>query len=222
MRPSLQALVAVTGFVGQASAQAYFGTVDAQLDACGSPENFIELGCFPDFTTVAEPDFFPFRPTGYIANNPSRSFPGWDPGSLIDNTQTSLDCARVCRGFGYRYSAQRNNNCNCGNQLPAEYETPLPDDSSCNVECTGDAGQTCGGGSSATIFVDPTFADPASVPRVARNEEVAEFYEYLGCYFLNNFPTQDALSAVLLPTIDDCFEYCAGLAYPLVFGFPAA
>ena len=80
-----QALVAAA-LLSVANAQGFFGSVTAEIDACGS-DNFINLGCHPNFLANAGL-FFSFNPQGYNPDNLALSFPGWDPGSTLNNTVT--------------------------------------------------------------------------------------------------------------------------------------
>lgn len=214
-------LLAVSSFLGIVEAQAYYGTLSRELASCGS-DNFVYLGCFPNFETQAGNQYFPFDPTGYNPPGPSRSFPGWDPNSNYNNTVTPLDCSRACRGFGYKFASLRDNSCKCGIQLPLGY---LPgSDAACNVPCKGDQRQTCGGGSDAQLYLDPTFAAnsqvPIPVPVTNGNPTIANYYQYLGCFFTpEGFPTQDSRANTLRPTIQDCLNYCAGLGYAYAYGY---
>ncbi|EGO51916.1 hypothetical protein NEUTE1DRAFT_89724 [Neurospora tetrasperma FGSC 2508] len=209
-------VVAAAGLLGFVNGQAYFGTYQDTVTKCGS-DNFIYLGCYGNFLANAG-DFFRFGPEGYNAADLSLSFPGWDPGSDWDSTQTPLDCARTCRAYGYKYSAMRDNNCNCGLQLPAA-AAPNSDTSACNAQCSGDSTQTCGGGLNAQVYLDPSFAAPDQVPITPRNADLGSTYKHLGCYSSRGFATQDDVRArPLVDDIETCFETCAGLGYPLVFG----
>lgn len=212
-----QALVAATGLLSAANAQGFFGTVQAQLDTCGS-DNFISLGCFGNFILNAGA-LFSFTPTDFNPQNPSFSFPGFDPGSRFNNTITPLSCARVCRGYGYKFAAVRNNVCSCGLQLPTGYAAAP--NTVCNLPCNGDQAQTCGGTVDAQIYVDPTFAGNALVPATNSNPGLANFYRHLGCYNSpTGFPTQDVRAPALVLDIDVCFALCAGMGYPLVTAKP--
>ncbi|KAK4168672.1 WSC domain-containing protein 1, partial [Cladorrhinum sp. PSN259] len=221
----LALLLTVSSFWGIVDAQAYFGTVGRERFFCGS-DNFYYLGCFPTFETSAGNTYFPFDSTSYSPAHPVRNFPGWDPGTNYNSTVTPLDCARVCRGFGYKFSALRDNNCKCGLQLPLGY---LPGaDANCDVPCGGDNSQTCGGGSSAQIYLDPTFAANIQVPipvpglETAGNPTLGIYYQYLGCYYTpDGFPTQDSRATILLTSggMQGCLNYCAGLGYPMAYGF---
>jgi hypothetical protein len=132
-----------------------------------------------------------------------------------------LNCARVCRGFGYKFAALRDNSCTCGIQRPTGYSASAS--AVCDVQCDGDAAQTCGGGTDAQIYVDPTFAANEEVTITDSNAEIAAHYQHLGCYHApNGFPTGDDGANVLVADIDTCFNLCAGLGYPLVHGEPEA
>jgi hypothetical protein len=212
--------------VSLVNAQAYYGTVAAELAQCGSPENFGYLGCFNNFLAAGQGStLFSFSPQAYDPNNPSRSFPGWDPGSDYNSTVTPLSCARVCRAFGYRYAAVRDNNCNCGMQLPVAYLATglsLQPSADCNVQCAGDSSQTCGGGSAAQIYVDPTFIDASSFSLTAAVLDIlVSAYRYLGCFdAANGFPTQDPRAKFVVASMTLCLRTCAGFGYPLVYGSP--
>ncbi|KAK4229906.1 WSC domain-containing protein, partial [Podospora fimiseda] len=218
----LALLLTVLSFLGAVDAQAYYGTVARERAFCGL-DNFYYLGCFENFETTAGNTWFAFDATGYNPAHPGRNFPGWDPGSLYNNTVMPLDCNRVCRGFGYRFSSIRDNNCKCGMQLPSGY---LPGDNAlCNVPCGGDQSQTCGGGSAAQVYLDPSFAAINQVARPADpltgNPTLGSSYRYLGCYYTQEgFPTQDSLSNRLLAGgTQSCLNYCAGLGYPMSYAY---
>lgn len=214
-----EALAAAASLLSVADAQAFLGSVSAEIAACGF-DNFIYLGCFSNLE-ISAGEFFNFNPQGYNLGDPSRSFPDWDPGSLFNSTVTPLNCARVCRGYGYKFAALRDNSCTCAIQMPTGYEASAS--ATCNVPCGGDASQTCGGGADAQIYVDPTFAANEAVPITDSNPALADYYQYLGCYNApNGFPTQDARASALVADIDVCFSVCAGLGYPLVHGSPEA
>lgn len=212
----LAVLLTILSFAGITDGQAYYGTVQRELQACGS-DNFINLGCFKNFISVAQPTYFQFDPQGYLPSDPSRSFPGWSPGSNYNNTATGLDCARACRGFGYKFAAMRDNSCRCGIQLPVGYSPTQ--DAVCQIPCQGNPNQTCGGGSDAQIYVDPSFAANSQVPIQAQNPYIAGFYNYLGCFYLpSGMPSGDSRATFTVPTVDECWNRCAGLGYPLVAG----
>ncbi|KAK3394014.1 hypothetical protein B0H63DRAFT_32257 [Podospora didyma] len=176
-----RAFVVVAALLSVVNAQAYFGTVADELAECGS-NNFVYLGCYPNFLVNAGNTYFQFAPQNYDASNPSRSFPVWDRGTNYNNTMAPLNCAQVCRGYGYHYTALKDN-CNCGLQLPTGLTTVA--DSFCTSQCHGNSLVSCGNGNYAQVYVDPTFADPDSVPISISNPTLALRYKYLGCYSIH-------------------------------------
>ncbi|KAK3310842.1 WSC domain-containing protein [Chaetomium strumarium] len=213
-----QVVLAGVALLGAVHGQAYYGSVHAELEACDG-DNFVRLGCFGGFADAAR-DYFTFRPQGFDEVKPSHSFPGYDPGSALNNTVTPLDCARACRGFGYKFAALVSATCTCGTQLP----DGLSDGGTCDVPCPGDARQTCGGAEDAVVMVDPTYAASDQVPPSPSNPTVAAYYQYLGCFNLDmrhEFPIEDQRATQLVQDIDACFNLCAGMGYPLVHGSAA-
>ena len=81
----LQPLLAAA-LLSVVDAQGFFASLTAELGACGS-DNFIGLGCFPNFLLNADL-FFRFSPQGFNPSDPSLSFPRFDPGSPFNNTVT--------------------------------------------------------------------------------------------------------------------------------------
>ncbi|KXX74355.1 WSC domain-containing protein 1 [Madurella mycetomatis] len=213
-----QVLLGAAGLLSCVDAQAFFGSVQAELDACEG-DTFVYLGCFSDFEANAG-EFFNFKPQAFITSlsDPSMTFPGWDPGSPFNNTVTPLSCARVCRGFGYKYTSLRDNSCECATQMPLGYAADAT--AVCDRECYGDSAQTCGGSTDAQVYLDPSFADNAEITPDS-DPAVAEFYRYVGCYYApTGLPTTDDRAYQLVEDIDTCFALCAGMAYPLVYGVP--
>jgi len=216
--PVAQALVAVTGLLGLADAQAYFNTAPQ----CAA-DNFVSLGCF----TALPATFFPFTLVDYSpAATTSNVYPGFSlTTNNYDNSLTPVNCARVCRGFGFKYTALQNNVCFCGTQVPFG-TIGTPSLSACNLPCGGDSAQTCGGALAAQIYVDPTFAEASQVPsELGFNPPLALRYRFLGCYRVGTgpainllpFPSADTRFSGTTATADACFNLCAALGYPLVF-----
>ncbi|KAK5656213.1 hypothetical protein OQA88_4974 [Cercophora sp. LCS_1] len=202
MRSSLraaQAFVALGGLLGSVDAQGYFGTVQDQDAVC--PANSINyLGCFR--LTQANIDAFYFIPATYSATDPSKNFPDFNAGTVFDNTITPIDCVRVCRGHGYKYSAL----------VPSGGS-----DSQCSGGITGNGANER---FDSKIFVDTTFIDPsASANPLLTTTNLAAEYKPIGCYRISNgFSTGDPQSSQNGVTdINTCFERCAGFGYPLVY-----
>jgi hypothetical protein len=227
MRSSFQVahgLVVVAGLLGVANAQAYFGpTADQQGYPTCSAYPVKYLGCF----TITGPQLalaFPFTPLPYTPppTIQASSNPGFNPSTPYDSTITPSDCTRVCRNFGYKYTSIFNNQCRCGQQLPAAVVGATPNAGACGIACGGDFTQTCGGATAADFYVDPSFADNIASPPATT---VASAYQYLGCYRITSgFPNQDSarldqntLNSGLFTTAADCATRCASLGYPLVY-----
>ncbi|KAK4453451.1 hypothetical protein QBC34DRAFT_206604 [Podospora aff. communis PSN243] len=225
-QPATRALVAVAGLVGLVDAQGFYSSPATQDAQCAG-EGFVYAGCFA--TAGAQiTAFTPFSPVEYTPGTiPSldRSYYGFsfEGSNAYDNTVTPLNCARVCRGYGFRVTALRNNNCYCGTQLP----NPIGSIADCLTPCTGDFGQTCGGGGDATqYYYDSSFAAPTLQSGVT-NPTVALSYRYLGCYRIGAGVT--GTDPLLIPedtrlpydlssvetTAEACFSRCAGYGYPL-------
>jgi hypothetical protein len=223
--PATRALVAVAGLVGLVDAQGFFSSPPSQEAQCAG-EGFVYAGCFATGGTQITA-FTPFSPAAVdlaAVPLPDRSYWGYNfGGSIYDNTVTPLNCARVCRGYGFRVTALRNNNCYCGTQLP----DPIGSPTDCLTPCLGDFGQTCGGGGDATqYYYDSSFAAPTLQSGVA-NPTVARSYLYLGCYRIGAgvtgtdplfIPEDTRLPFGLTSTeatAEACFNRCAGYGYPL-------
>lgn len=200
------AIFGLAALCGLANAQAAYGGI--QSDVCPALDNFAYLGCFAgDLTTTIK-----FAPQNYVPGSPlSSDYPGFDPGSNINNTVTPTTCAAACRGFGFRVTALFNGGCRCGNQIPALTGGA----GTCTFACHGDSSQICGGLASTAIFTDPTFADPA-VLSTKTAAQIAANYKYMGCFYQSDiFPTNDANAHSTVATPQFCLAKCAALGYPL-------
>ncbi|KAK4240135.1 WSC domain-containing protein, partial [Achaetomium macrosporum] len=205
-------LLAGAALLGAVHGQAFYGSVEDELDACNG-DHFVQLGCFGGFAAAAS-EYFPFSPQGFNDTDPSLTFPGWDPGSVFNSTVTPLNCAWACRGFGYKFAALASAKCTCGIQLP---DGLAPNSGVCDIPCPGDARQVCSGVEDAVVIVDPTYAANDQVPISTSNDTIAGFYQYLGCFNTpNEFATQDFRASQEVADIDTCFNLCEGMGYPLV------
>ena len=84
-----------------------------------STETTTKLGCFMDDT--------------------DREYPNY----ILRNDLTVEWCIRRCKSRGFRYAGvQSANECRCGNSF-GKHGTATPQ--TCNMKCTGNARQTCGG-----------------------------------------------------------------------------
>ena len=59
-------------------------------------------------------------------------------------------CKKACLVQGYKYAGvEFAKECFCGNKLPS---TIAPKQSDCNMDCTGDKSQKCGGGNRMNVY----------------------------------------------------------------------
>jgi len=222
--PASRALVAVTGLLGLVDAQGFFSPAIPGDSACQA-EGFVFQACFA--TTDAEfADYNYFTPVEFTPGTTpplDRSFYGYsfEGGNAYDNTVTPLNCARVCRAYGFRITALRSGECHCGTQIP---DTP-GGGGDCLLPCPGDFGQTCGGtDGQVQYYYDQSFAAPTSASG-SPNAGLASSYQYLGCYRIGTgtlddpyfIPADPRLPLTQPPqtSAENCFSVCAGYGYPL-------
>ena len=59
-------------------------------------------------------------------------------------------CKKLCFEKGYQYAGvEYSKECFCGNDLPAKI---APKQSDCNMDCSGDKTQKCGGGNRLNVY----------------------------------------------------------------------
>jgi hypothetical protein len=216
--PWVAGFAAVAGLAGLADAQAYFGL--DQTVSCAAYPNFVNLGCFAG--DIRSANSLLFQPDNFNpATDPSTNFPGYWPGTVFNNTVTPGNCARVCRGFGFRVAALVDNECSCG------YTVPSGSGSSglCTVPCAGDSSQTCGGATGlltvgTQILIDPSFAAPQVIAQTP-STTLSSYYKYLGCFNIapgQEFPTDNRPNSALVQISGDaCLAHCATQGYPLAY-----
>lgn len=153
----------------------------------------------------------PFRPfvySGCFADNNS-SLPALSFRSDADfNNMTIEACMAECKGNDYRYAGlEYYGVCFCGNSVNG----PPIAESNCDLACTGNQSEICGGNDIISIYQDPTF--------YPINDTTVADYAPLGCYF-DNSPEGRALSyqqtsfnASTLTT-DMCLSMCKSGGYP--------
>ena len=70
--------------------------------------------------------------------------------AYFSSTNTIEKCKRVCFEKNYRYAGiQFAKECFCGNNAP---EKIVPKQSECNMDCSGDKSQKCGGGNRMNVY----------------------------------------------------------------------
>ena len=59
-------------------------------------------------------------------------------------------CKKLCFGKGYQYAGvEYSKECFCGNNLPRKI---APKQSDCNMDCSGDKSNKCGGGNRLNVY----------------------------------------------------------------------
>ncbi|KAA8895875.1 WSC domain-containing protein [Sphaerosporella brunnea] len=94
-------------------------------------------------------------------------------GASTSGNMTAEKCLNYCTSQDYGLAGMEyGNECFCGNSLMngATYNN-----TGCNMACTGDSSQVCGGADRLTVYADSTFVPPQIVPGVGS-------YASQGCY----------------------------------------
>ena len=72
------------------------------------------------------------------------------PHKRYSNKNSIAFCKNACFKEGYKYSGvEYANECFCGNKMP---KTIAPKQSDCNMKCSGDKSQKCGGGNRLNLY----------------------------------------------------------------------
>jgi hypothetical protein len=117
---------------------------------------------------------------------------------------TYATCADFCSGyeyFGVEYSTQ----CFCGNFFANP--TYTVDSTACNMPCSGDSTEMCGGGDLLTVYKAATVTPP-TIPTVAQ-------YLYQGCFQDSVARVLDAKLMQAWPdmSIENCAAFCEGYEF---------
>ncbi|EJT81714.1 hypothetical protein GGTG_01690 [Gaeumannomyces tritici R3-111a-1] len=187
---SLRSLVAAAAVVSYAG-QTYAWTV--ALPPCLSAfQPFVYSGCYND---VKKPDTLSFK------------------SPLSRENMTVEMCVADCKGNGYRYAGlEYYGDCYCG----ASVNGPEATEAECNLPCTGNKNQTCGGNDRISIWQDPTFKHI--------NETNIEHFKNIGCYTSNAnggktlaYPVQDVTGQTWdesTATTSKCLAACKSKGFP--------
>ncbi|KAI1324904.1 hypothetical protein F5Y16DRAFT_284276 [Xylariaceae sp. FL0255] len=227
MRVGATALASMLAMSSVANAQAFYWQDERK--SCDPKYNYQYLGCAP----WAGPDSpLTFSPNNWDATGDnSYAWINYDTGDIVNNTETSFFCAEVCRAFGYKYTALYQSHCSCGGALKytpqggSEIDiVPGTDQTICTDRagggpyggCAGDSLENCGSDQGAQIWVDPSFADPATL---ATGATLAEEYGVMGCFQNPDFPSSAALTTGPVNQLDGptCLAYCGSLGLPLAY-----
>ena len=82
---------------------------------------------------------------GGYRNLPHRTYYG--------SKNTIKSCKKACFKKGYKYAGlQYSKECYCGNNVPKKVASQQ---SECNMDCSGDKSQMCGGGNRMNVYKNP-------------------------------------------------------------------
>lgn len=131
----------------------------------------------------------------------SRTF---QAATTSDNNMTLAECSSFCKSypyFGTEYATQ----CFCGGSIGSS--TTKTADSDCNMSCTGDSTEACGGPNRLSVYMNNNYVIPGGAS--------IEGYRYSGCY--NDTAASRSLSGSYTysgsMTVEACATFCNGATY---------
>ncbi|KAF2711719.1 WSC-domain-containing protein [Pleomassaria siparia CBS 279.74] len=160
---------------------------------------------------------------GYVGcfkeNNPGRQLA---TQAYADKTNNTIGrCTTTCFGLGYVFAGtQYSQECWCGNAIPIQKD----DDKNCNLLCTGNSNQTCGGDgyfhdtAHISLFADSTkFNGNTASPPLQLTQSVGN-YVFVGCYTEKSSKTLSDKSTVLnTMTVEICQAFCSMTTPPFQY-----
>ncbi|KAF8961440.1 WSC domain-containing protein [Flammula alnicola] len=134
------------------------------------------------------------------------------------NNMTIESCIAFCTPNGYQFAGvEFSRECYCDNVIEAP-GTPATD--GCNMACTGNAAEICGGADRINIFNNTAVSIPPPPPP-ATIKQTAGTYQYKGCFEdgVNGAP-RDLLNKITVPglrgvTAESCTSACQAAGFPL-------
>ncbi|KAK1962124.1 WSC domain-containing protein [Colletotrichum sublineola] len=164
-------------------------------------------------TTVELPPcldaFKPFTYSGCFQEKGTQGEPALDFRSSTDQSKNTVEkCVAECKGNSYRYAGLTYYGvCYCSQTV----NSPLLPEASCNMPCTANSTETCGGDGAFSVWQDPTFPSSTGV--------TINDFESIGCYTDDTShgrtiaERQDQVdSATMTPST--CLAACASEGYP--------
>lgn len=179
---------------------------------CNSDQTFQYLGCALNDNIWNWAPEDPPTPGNAIG---TKSYINFAQNGHVNHTVTPHFCTDTCRAHGFKYAAVRDGYyCRCGGSIErgSQLIDPSVAENSCNTPCSGDGGDTCGDGTHARVYVDPSFPDEAGLENAAA--QVAG-YQKLGCFQRVGFSVDEsAVENHVVATTGECFTQCADYGYP--------
>ncbi|KAK8066488.1 glyoxal oxidase precursor [Apiospora hydei] len=166
----------------------------------------LEIQWVPELSWCTS-SFSPFKSVGCY--NDTGSFEALPMRSAADQyAMTQEECWAICKGNAFRYAGLTYGGvCYCGPTLQVD----KVDSGNCNMACSGNADQTCGGHNYLSVFEDTTFPSTAGL--------TTNDYAPIGCWADNLSGgralgyEQDQLSGDSLTT-EMCIQACLDLGFP--------
>lgn len=158
------------------------------------------------------------------ASPPTSQTPAWTPiGCYTDSVSsrtlnaaqnydtkgmTTESCAAFCKSYKY-FGTEYSQECYCANSLGPQSTVAANAGQSCNMACTGDSTETCGGSGYLNLYQNPLSNLPVSPTTVGS-------YNFVGCYTdsQTNRTLPDARHNDAGLTLESCAAFCASAGYP--------
>lgn len=122
-------------------------------------------------------------------------------------SMTTESCAAFCKLYKY-FGTEYSQECYCSNTIASQSTIASNAGQSCNMVCTGDSTETCGGAGYLNLYQNPLSNLPASPSTVGP-------YSFAGCYTdsTSNRTLPDARNNDASLTIESCAAFCSSGGY---------
>jgi len=192
------------------------GSAGGDQSSCSASQAWLYKGCYNDTDNA--------RTAGFSWQlQSSTNDPKCYPGFTGSNNMTTEICLQACRGHGFKWAATwAGVECYCGSEFPMAQNpssttsgpSPPPgaapgtptDNAACNTPCTGNSSETCGSGSTAQLYFDPSFSNNTQTASDPNQ------YKYLGCF--DYAPPGPMYMTIQTTSTASCVTYCGLLGYP--------
>lgn len=127
------------------------GTPGDKSETCGG-NDYINIYQDPTFPVVDDSTIADYQPLGCYSEGTNGRSLAWRQNQLSTTNLTVDECLFACKDGGYSFAGvEYGQECYCGVVLG---NGTLPVDSSrCNLKCTGDSSEICGGRSTLNLYV---------------------------------------------------------------------
>ncbi|KAK2004859.1 WSC domain-containing protein [Colletotrichum falcatum] len=153
--------------------------------------------------------FQPFTYSGCFQEKGTQGEPALDFRSSSNQAENTVEkCVAECKGNSYRYAGLTYYGvCYCSQTV----NSPILPEASCNMPCSANSSQTCGGNGAFSVWQDPTFPPSTGV--------TINDFESIGCYTddTNHGRTiaeRQVQVASDTMTPSSCLQACADDGYP--------